>query len=320
MGRYLIRRLLVVVPTLFFVSLIVFITIRLLPGNIIDAMVAEMGSGSGGSVMLNRAEIMHQLGLDVPIYIQYGRWILGLLQGNLGESLVIHRPAMELIMQRIPVSLELGALAMFFTMIFSLPLGVWSAVRQNSVSDYIGRSIAVAFIAIPGFWIGTMIMVYPSIWWNWSPSIEYIPFVQNPLDNLKMFLLPAFIIAMATTGVMMRWVRTMMLETLRQDYIRTAWSKGLKERVIIFRHALKNSLIPVVTVLGYQVPMLVGGSVIIEQIFSLPGVGRLMLQSLLNRDYTVVVAVDLFIAIVVLTTNIIVDLTYGWLDPRVKYK
>jgi len=320
MSRYLVRRLLLVIPTLFFVSLMVFISIRLLPGNIIDTMVAEMGSGSGTSVTLNRVEIMNELGLDVPIHVQYVRWIWGLLQGNLGESLITHRPAIELIMQRLPVSLELGVFAMLFTVIFSLPLGVWSAVRQDSVSDYIGRSIAVAFIAIPGFWMGTMIMVYPSIWWNWSPSIDYIPFAQNPLENLKMFLLPAFIIAMATTGGMMRWIRTMMLETLRQDYIRTAWSKGLSERVVIFRHALKNSLIPVVTVFGYQVPMLVGGSVIIEQIFSLPGIGRLMLESLLKRDYTLVVAIDLFIAIVVLTTNIIVDLTYGWLDPRVQYK
>jgi len=164
------------------------------------------------------------------------------------------------------------------------------------------------------------VMVYPSIWWNWSPSISFVSFVENPLENLKMFLLPAFIIAMATTGGMMRWIRTMMLETLRQDYIRTAWSKGLKERTVIIRHALKNSLIPVVTVFGYMVPMLVGGSVIIEQIFSLPGIGRLMLESLLKRDYTLVSAINLLIAIVVLATNLLVDIAYGWLDPRVHYK
>jgi len=318
MSRYLTRRLLLVIPTLFFVSLMVFFSIRLLPGNIIDTMVADMGSG--GSAVINRAEIMHELGLDAPIHVQYGRWIWGLLHGNIGNSLITHRPALELIWERLPVSLELGVLAIFFTAILSFPLGVWSAIRQDTISDYIGRSVAVAFIAIPGFWIGTMIWVYPSIWWNWSPSVIYVPLVQNPIENLKMFLLPAFIIGMMSTGGMMRWIRTMMLETLRQDYIRTAWSKGLTERVVIIRHALKNSLIPVITVFGYQVPMLVGGSVIIEQIFSLPGIGRLMLESLLKRDYTVVTAINLFVAIVVLVTNILVDMTYGWLDPRIRYK
>ena len=318
MSRYLTRRLLLVIPTLFFVSLVVFFSMRLLPGNIIDTMVADMGSG--GSAAINRAEIMHELGLDTPIIVQYGRWIWGLLHGDIGNSLITHRPALELIWERLPVNLELGVLAMFFTVILSFPLGVWSAIRQDTISDYIGRSLAVAFIAIPGFWIGTMIMVYPSIWWNWSPSVIYVSLGQNPIENLRMFLLPAFIIGMMSTGGMMRWIRTMMLETLRQDYIRTAWSKGLTERVVIIRHALKNSLIPVITVFGYQVPMLVGGSVIIEQIFSLPGIGRLMLESLLKRDYTVVTAINLFVAIVVLVTNILVDMTYGWLDPRIRYK
>ena len=297
----------------------VFLSLRLLPGNIIDVMVAEMG-GSGGSVALDRDALVHELGLDVPIHIQYGKWLWGIFQGDLGKSILSQRPAMELIWERLPISLELGILAILFTAILSFPLGIWSAIRQDTVGDYVGRSISITFIAIPGFWLGTMIMVYPSIWWNWSPPIEYVSFFQNPIENLKMFVLPAFVIGMTSAGGMMRWIRTMMLETLRQDYIRTAWSKGLRERTVIFRHTLKNSLIPVITIFGYQIPMLVGGSVIIEQIFSLPGIGRLMLDALIKRDYTVVAAINMFISIVVLSTNIIVDLAYGWLDPRVKYK
>ncbi len=319
MRQYLIRRLLMIIPTLVLVSFMVFLSLRLLPGNMIDVMIAEMG-GSGSTVAVDRDALIHELGLDVPVHIQYGKWLWGILQGDFGSSLLTHLPAMELIMERLPVSLELGILAILFTVILSIPLGVWSAVRQDTLGDYIGRSISIGLIAIPGFWIGTMIMVYPSIWWNWSPSIEYIPFLKDPVENLKMFVLPAFIIGMTSAGGMMRWVRTMMLETLRQDYIRTAWSKGLKERVVIFRHALKNSLIPVITIFGYQIPLLVGGSVIIEQIFSLPGIGRMMLDSLIKRDYTIVAAINMFIALVVLSTNIVVDIAYGWLDPRVKYK
>jgi peptide/nickel transport system permease protein len=319
MRQYLIRRLLLIIPTLILVSFMVFLSLRLLPGDMIDVMVAEMG-GSGSTVAVDRDALVHELGLDVPIPIQYGKWLWGIFQGDLGESLLSHRPALELIMERLPVSLELGILAILFTAILSLPIGIWSAIRQDTVGDYVGRSISITFIAIPGFWLGTMIMVYPSIWWNWSPPIEYVSFFQNPLENLKMFALPAFVIGMTSAGGMMRWIRTMMLETLRQDYIRTAWSKGLRERTVIFRHVLKNSLIPVITIFGYQIPMLVGGSVIIEQIFSLPGIGRLMLDALIKRDYTIVAAINIFIATAVLSTNIIVDLTYGWLDPRVKYK
>jgi peptide/nickel transport system permease protein len=319
MRQYLIRRLLMVIPTLILVSFMVFLSLRLLPGNMIDIMIAEMG-GSGTTITADRDALLHALGLDMPIHIQYGRWLWGIFQGDFGSSLLTHRPAIESIMERLPVSIELGTLAIILTMVLSLPLGIWSAIRQDTISDYVGRSISIALIAIPGFWIGTMIMVYPSIWWNWSPSIEYVSFFEDPIENLKMFILPAFIIGMTSAGGMMRWIRTMMLETLRQDYIRTAWSKGLKERVVIFRHALKNSLIPVITIFGYQIPLLVGGSVIIEQIFSLPGIGRLMLDSLIKRDYTIVAAINMFIALVVLSTNIIVDVAYGWLDPRVKFR
>lgn len=319
MRQYLLKRLLFVIPTLFFVSLMVFLSLRMIPGDLVDSMVAEMG-GSGTTVELNRAQILHDLGLDAPVHVQYGRWIWGVVRGNLGNSMITRQPAMEVIMQRLPVSLELGVLAMVFTVVLALPLGVWSAIRQDSMSDYVGRSIAIAFIAVPGFWLGTMIMVYPSIWWNWTPSIEYVSLFKDPGANIGMFLLPAFIIGMASAGGMMRWTRTMMLETLRQDYIRSAWAKGLRERAVVFRHALRNSLIPVITMFGYQVPLLVGGSVIIEQIFSLPGIGRLMLESLLKRDYTVVSAVNLFFVSVVLATNILVDIAYGWLDPRVQFK
>ena len=197
---------------------------------------------------------------------------------------------------------------------------MFSALRQDTWGDYIARSFAIFCIAIPGFWLGTMMIVFPSIWWGWSPPIILIPFVEDPLGNLKMFLLPAIVLGMAMSGMTMRLTRTMMLEVLRQDYIRTAWAKGLKEGVVVTRHALKNALIPVITLIGIQLPVMVGGSVIIEQIFSLPGMGRLVLDAILARDYTIVSGVMLVLAEVVVLTNLLVDVVYGYLDPRIHYK
>ena len=201
----------------------------------------------------------------------------------------------------------------------ALPTGIYSAIRQDNIGDYIGRSFAVTFIAVPSFWLATLILLYPSIWWSWTPPVRLVTFADDPLGNLAVFAIPSFILGMAMSGVTMRMTRTMMLEVLRQDYIRTAYSKGLRERAVVTRHALKNALIPVVTIIGWNIPVLVGGAVIIEQIFALPGLGRLMIQGLEQRDYTLVSGINLVFGATVVVANLVVDISYAYLDPRIRY-
>jgi len=326
---YAIRRLLLIIPTLIIITAIVFLIVRFVPGSVIDLIQAEMAQASGTGVF-DRAAVERELGLDVPIYVQYGRWMgflpfpekgfSGVLQGDLGTSIRSHQSVTEELLRRLPVTIELGLLAMLFGALVSLPVGVFSAIRQDTIGDYLGRTVAIIGISLPAFWVGTLVMLYPSIWWGWSPPMALISFTENPIGNLGMFIIPAMITGLALAGASMRMTRTMMLEVLRQDYIRTAWSKGLSERMVIARHALKNALIPVVTIVGLQLPLLVGGAVIVEQIFCLPGIGRLMLTAINQRDYPMVSGLNLFIAGFVLVVNLAVDLTYGFLDPRVRYK
>ena len=318
MRIYIIRRLLLLIPTLLILTVIVFLLMRLIPGDVVDMMVNEMGPEAGGS--MDRAAIERRLGLDMPIYEQYGSWIGALLRGDLGSSLRGDQPVIEAILPRLPVTFELGLFAIIIGLLIALPIGIYSAIRQDTITDYVGRSLAILFISVPSFWTATIVMVYPAIWWGWSPPMELIPFTKDPLGNLGMFLLPAALLGMVLSGTTMRMIRTMMLEVLRQDYIRTAWAKGLRERIVVIRHAMKNALIPVVTVVGYQLPILIGGSVIIEQIFVLPGIGRLMLESLFQREYNYVSAINLMTASVVIVVNLIVDLTYASLDPRIHYR
>jgi len=317
MRTYIIRRLLLIIPTLILASLIVFFMIRLIPGEVIDMMVGEHEVVT----KMDREAIEHALGLDVPIHVQYGRWVGDIvLHGSLGNSLWKQIPVTGLILERLPVTLELGLLALIVAQLVALPIGIYSSIRQDTWGDYIGRSFAIMCIAVPGFWIGTMIMVFPALWWRWSPAVILIRFTEDPIGNLQMFIIPAIVLGMLMSGMTMRMTRTMMLEVLRQDYIRTAWSKGLTERVVVMRHALKNALIPVITIIGFQLPVLIGGAVIMEQIFALPGIGRLMLDAIFQRDYPIVSGVMLFLAFFVLLINLGVDLTYAFLDPRVHYR
>jgi len=316
MRNYIIRRLLFVIPTIFIATLIIFFLIRLIPGDIIDLMVAEQGPVSD----LDRESIERALGLDVPIHIQYAQWVANLFRGNLGSSLWTESSITEDIIERLPVTFELGLLSLVIALIIALPVGIFSAIRQDTWGDYVGRSFAILSLAVPNFWIGTMIIVFPAIWWGWSPPITVVPFSEDPLGNLGMFIIPAVVMGTSLSAVTMRMTRTMVLEVLRQDYIRTAWAKGLKERIVVMRHALKNAFIPVVTIVGLQVPILIGGAVIMEQIFSLPGIGRLMLDAISQRDYPVVSGVMLFMAVFILVINIVVDLTYAYLDPRIHYR
>ena len=317
MRAYIIRRLLLIIPTLFILSILVFLSARFIPGDVIDTMVASNQTTMYG---IDREALLRALGLDAPVHVQYGRWLEGiLLRGTLGTSLLGDWPVEEKIVGRLPVTLELGFLAIVIGLVIGVPIGIYSSIRQDTAADYVGRTVAIFGLATPNFWLGIMVMTYPAIWWGWSPPMQLIPLSDDLLGNLGMFLIPSLILGTALSAATMRMARTMMLEVLRQDYIRTAWSKGLRERVVVVRHAIKNALIPVVTLIGLQLPILVGGSVIMENIFNLPGLGRLMLPALTDRDYPVISGINMFFATAVVAINLVIDLIYGYLDPRVRY-
>ena len=321
MGTYIVRRLLLVIPTLLIVTALTTIAIRLIPGDAVDVLVGQMDlSGKENRVEL-RARLEAELGLDAPIPVQYVRWWKDvLLHGDLGDSIFMGVSVKDQIKQRLPVTLEIGVLALIIAMLISFPIAIFSVVRQDTIGDYAFRSLAIIFISLPEFWVGIMVVVFPSIWWGWSPPIINISLWDDPIGNLKMYILPAAILGMGINGVNMRLMRTMMLEVVREDYIRTAYAKGLTERVVIFRHAVKNALIPVVTVIGLNVPVVIGGSIIIEQIFGLPGMGRLAVEAAFIRDYPTIIGVTLVYSFVVLLIILITDLSYAFLDPRIRYR
>ena len=318
MRAYVIRRVLLVVPTLLILSMIVFLLVRFIPGDVIDAMQADFAFTAGE---IDREALERKLGLDQPIPVQYARWLGDIvLHGSLGQSLLGRFSVNEKIAGRLPVTIQLGVTALVIGLLIALPVGIYSAIRQDTAADYAGRSVAVIGLATPNFWLAVMVMLYPAIWWGWSPPMRLIPFARDPLGNLGMFIIPGAILGTAMAAATMRMTRTMMLEVLRQDYVRTAWSKGLKERAVVVRHAVKNAIIPVITLVGLQLPILVGGSVIMENIFNLPGLGRLMLNALEDRDYTVVSGINLLFGSFVVVGNVLIDLTYGFLDPRIRYE
>ncbi len=320
MRAYVVRRLLLILPTLFILSILVFLSVRFIPGDVIDVMLGRMEMFAGAFEDIDREALEHQLGLDVPVHVQYGRWIGNILRhGSLGESLLGGYAIEERILDRLPVTIELGLMAILIGLVIALPVGIYSAIRQDTAADFLGRSVAIIGLATPNFWLGIMVMIYPAIWWGWAPPLELVSFTADPLGNLWGFLIPSLILGTASAAATMRMTRTMMLEVLRQDYIRTAWSKGLKERAVVIRHAVKNALIPVVSLIGLQLPILVGGAVIMENIFNLPGLGRLLLTALTDRDYPMVSGINLFFATGVVVINLLIDLVYAVLDPRVRY-
>ena len=334
MRAYMIRRLLLILPTLWILTILVFLGVRFIPGDAIDFLMGSTWRMTGGAAF-DREILERTLGLDVPGYVQYGRWIgvlptpdpftgeshfKGLLQGSLGESLYTGWPVAEKIIGRLPVTIELGFLAIVIGLVIALPVGIYSAIRQDTAADYVGRTAAIIGMATPNFWLALMVIIYPAIWWGWMPAPEYIPFTEDPLGNLGILIIPSVILGTAMSATTMRLTRTMMLEVLRQDYIRTAWSKGLNERVVVLRHAIKNALIPIVTLIGGQLPILVGGAVILENIFALPGLGRLFLGALTDRDYPMVSGVNLFFSTIVMLNILFIDMLYPYLDPRVRYR
>ena len=312
--RLIIRRLLALLPTLIFTSIIVFASIRMIPGDVIDLMLAQNDISTGN----DRAMIEAALGLDKPIYIQYFVWMMDVLSGDLGRSLWQNTPVTEQLALTLPITFELGFLALLVALSVAIPIGIYSAMRQDSMGDYITRSFSLLMLAVPSFWLATLVMVFPSVWWRWAPPLQYTPFLEDPVANLAHMSVPAILLGLSLSAVTMRMTRTMMLEVLRQDYIRTARAKGLKESVVIIRHALRNCLIPVVTLVGLQAPLLIGGAVILEQIFVIPGMGLMLLEAVFQRDYPVVTGVFLVVGVSILLINLVVDLTYSLLDPKVR--
>jgi len=320
MRAYAIRRILLGIPTLIIVTILVFLAVRLIPGNVIELMVAEMAQESGMGEELTVDYLRAQLGLDEPVYTQYFKFIGNLFRGDFGQSLWTGRDILPDIISRYPISIELGLIAIIISLSISWPVGVYSAIRQDTIIDYAGRTFAIGMLAMPNFWLATMVVVYPSIWFNWTPPIQYIPFVEDPIGNLGMFIIPGFLMGTGMSGGSMRFLRTMFLEVLRQDYIRTAWAKGLRERTIILKHALRNASIPLITSFGPMVLMLFGGSVIMEQIFCIPGLGRFFIDALNTRDYPVIQVMNLISAGSFIVVTITIDLSYAWLDPRITYR
>jgi peptide/nickel transport system permease protein len=318
MSRYFVQRLLLVLPTLIGVTLITFTLIRLVPGGTVSALLGPTATPQ------QAAELRHALGLDRPIWQQYVTWVGGLLHGSLGKSLLEQSSIAHDLSQRIGWTFELGALALSISLLVALPIGVLAAIRQDSLWDYVARSAAIAFLAIPSFWLGTMLIVYGSMGLDIGGiSLHFTPPLGNEIgdslgQNLQLVLPAAIILGIGLSGSVMRLTRTQMLEVMRQDYIRTAQAKGLGVQRVIVRHALRNAFIPVITIIGLQIPVLIGGSVVLEQIFSLPGVGNYLVNAISQRDLTVIQAVVLLSAFVVILSNLVVDMAYTALDPRLR--
>ena len=319
MRRYVLRRLLLFVPTLFGASLLVFILLRLVPGDIAEILVYQTGSESSTVQKKQIQQIRAELGLDRPVLVQYGHWMWDALRGDFGQSYSQRRPVSAILAERFPRSMELAALTLFLAVIWAVPLGVVSAVRQNSWVDYLARIVSLSGLSLPLFVTGALILWLLVRFFRWIPPLEFVPFTENPLENLKQLIWPALCQAYYISAPITRLTRSQMLEVIRHDYVRTARAKGLAERAVIYRHALKNALLPVVTFVGWWGGRLLGGLVIMEIIFVVPGMGTSLVQAVSQRDYPTVQAFIFVMAVVFLLVNLAVDLLYAWLGPRIRY-
>ena len=315
MHKYVIRRLLLSIPVLFLSSLIVFGLMRVMPGDALTALMGESGNVSPKDLQKLRKD----LGLDRPYHEQYAIWVWQMVSLNPGYSIFTNEPIPVALKKAIPVTLELATLAIILGLSIAIPVGVLSATRQDTAPDYVGRVVAVSGLSIPDFWLGTLVITFAAIWFHWIPPIGYVSLWDSPWRNLQQFLVPAAILGYRLSAATMRMTRSTVLEVLREDYVRTAWAKGLAGKIVVYKHALKNALIPVVTIVGGQLGVLLAGTVVVETIFALPGMGRLTVEAILYRDYPVVQTNVMLVAATLVTLNLIVDLTYAWLDPRIRY-
>ena len=314
MREYLLKRVLLIVPTLFLVSILVFMLMHMRSGDVVIQML------EGYAYAETVEALRRELGLDKPLHEQYLAWIGGVLQGDLGHSLWTKEPILVEFARRFPVTLELTFLTIIVSVTFGIGVGILSAVRQETWIDYLGRVVANLALAVPYFWLAILVVVLPAIYWRWTPLWTYVPLSTDALENLKIMIFPALVFGVSRAGPIMRITRSAMLEVQRQDYIRTAWAKGLPERSVILRHAIKNALIPVVSIIGLQIHFYLGGTVIIESIFRLPGMGSFFFEALIRRDFPVVQSVNLIVASFALLLNLMVDFSYAYLDPRIRYR
>ena len=305
--------MLVAIPSLLIASVIVFTLPRLIPGDVVQLMLEEKAYGN------DLEDLRTKLGLNRPVVAQYVEWLGAIVRGNLGESLWTRRLVLSELGRRLPVTVTLGVMAIAVAVLIGVPVGVLSAVRQDSVLDFVARSAAILGLSIPGFVKAIVVILLPAIWWGWTPLARFVEFSKDPAGYAIQFVVPAIILGIGSAASIMRLTRAMLLEVLRQDYVRTAWAKGLGERVVVLKHALKNAVIPVMTVLGLQVAAIAGGAVIVEWIFGIPGMGQFLVDAIVQRDYPVIQGINLVIVTIIVVTNLTVDLVYAVLDPRIRY-
>ena len=317
MRNYIIRRLLLLIPIMLGVSFLTFTAFRIIPG---DAAILRCGFGCTPEVV---EALRHDLGLDQPWYEQYGDWVWGIVQGDFGESITESGlPVTTELGRRLPITGEILIMSVILSVVLGIPPGILSAIRPGTPLDFIARLGSVLGLSVPNFWLGTLVITFGLVWFGWSPpqfGSGYVPFFDDPWVNLQQFFFPSLVLATGIAAGIMRLTRSSMLEVLRNDYIRTAWSKGLRERTVVVRHALKNALIPVVTVLGLSIGGLIGGAVLVETVFALNGVGFWVVSSVIRRDIFVVMSLTLIFALTYVVANLVVDIAYGWLDPRIRY-
>ena len=319
MGTYIAKRSLLFIPTMLLVTILVFSILRIVPG---DPALLILGGEEGDDTFTQEQldALRAKLGTDKPIYIQYTKWVANMFRGDFGVSYFYEGDlVVDDIKGRLPVTLELGLMSLFLASIVAIPLGVISAIKQDTAGDYVTRVITIAGIALPNFWVAVMTIYFLVLIFNWAPPLAYVPPWEDPWVNLQQLIFPAIALGTSNMAFIARITRSAMLEVLHEDYIRTARSKGLGERIVIFRHALRNALLPVVTLTGYEFGRLISGTVIIEVIFLVPGMGRLLITSIFHRDFPMIQAVIVLIAVIVLVLNLLLDLTYAWLNPKIRY-
>lgn len=315
MQRYIARRVLLAVPTILFVMFATFAMVRFVPGDLVELILAE----NPYATEQDKIDLRQRLGLDQPIPTQFAKYSVNLLKGDMGYSHWTNRPVTQELRDRLPITLEFGLFAVLLGLLVAVPVGIISAIRQDTIADYVARSFAILSISVPYFFTATLLVIFPVIWFGWAPPLTYVGWSEGPAGHIYYMFFPAFILGVNLSGSVMRMTRTMVLEVMRQDYIRTAYAKGLTERTVLVRHAMKNALIPVITIIGLQIGGAIGGTLIIETIFNMPGVGRYFISSILARDYPSIQGVTLVLAVVVVFVNLAVDLIYATLDPRISY-
>jgi peptide/nickel transport system permease protein len=316
MSKYVLRRVFHAIPTLLGITVIIFVALRILPGDPVSVM---FGTQATTIRPEDRAKIEADLGLSSPLVVQYGKWLKDIVTGKLGTSFWRGDSVVDLIVQRGPLTVEIAVLAIVLSWVVGLPVGILSALRQNTVLDYIARFFTVLFLAVPGFWLGAMLVLVLLLWWDYAPPLGVINLWDNPARNLQIVWGPAVVLGLAVSAYIARMTRSSLLEIVREDYIRTARAKGLKEQTVVLKHALRNASLPIITLSGVLFGFLLSGTVVVEQAFNVPGLGKAMVEAFVTLDYAVIQNLVLLYSAVFIVINLLVDISYAWLDPRIRY-